>query len=199
MNFIHHVPLNRQALLLLMGASLLLLNACTTRHVQDSMAGSTAQRLVTHSIDDLIAQLPDSDFQAFAGQQLYLATHFIHRAEVKQYADERLAMELASRFDIRLVNDPEAADAILTIFYTSLGTDENRLGFFIPLGFVPGVAETTQINLITLEQFHGISEMYYFLGVSGNQSRSQVMQARVRTDALGLPFITIPISNVDRD
>ncbi len=50
------------------------------------------------------------------------------------------------------------------------------------------------ISLI-LEKYHGISEMDYFIGDSGIAKRSYTLQAVVRTDALGLPFITIPISD----
>ena len=38
---------------------LMLLSACSTREIQNSLTGSTAQRLVTHSIDDLMRLLPD--------------------------------------------------------------------------------------------------------------------------------------------
>jgi len=88
---------------------------------------------------------------------------------------------------------------VLSVFYTSLGTDAGHLGFSIPLGIVPGVGEAVRINLITLEQFHGVAEMYYFLGESGTEMRGRTLQARTRTDAVGLPIITIPISNIDRD
>ncbi|WP_197472749.1 hypothetical protein, partial [Oleiphilus sp. HI0123] len=82
--------------------------------------------------------------------------------------------------------------------YTSLGTDLDNFGIAIPFGYVPGVAENTQLNIITLEKFHGIAEMYYYIGETGSENRSQVLQAKVKTDALGLPFITIPLSNIDR-
>lgn len=61
---------------------------------------------------------------------------------------------------------------------------------------MPGIDEGTRINLITLEQFHGVAELYYFVGPSGSQRRGEILQARKRTDALGLPIITIPISTL---
>lgn len=54
------------------------------------------------------------------------------------------------------------------------------------------VAETT-INLVTLDQFHGVAEIYYDSGQHGHEQRSELRQGRVRTDALGLLIITIPI------
>jgi hypothetical protein len=175
----------------------LLLAGCGSRQVQDSMVGSTAQRLVTHAIDDLIVNLPASDFEPLRGQRLLIQSHFIQRDELRRYADQRLAMELQGRFGIELVGNALQADQILTVFYTSLGTDQGVLGFYLPLGFVPGLAEGTRINLITLEQFHGVAELYYFLGQRGVEQRGPMLQGRVRTDALGLPIITIPISTLD--
>lgn len=183
------------AILLIM--ALAILTGCSSRQVQDSMAGSTAQRLVTHAIDDMIESLPAADFEPLRGQSLFLQSHFIERDEVRRYADQRLAIELQRRFGIRLVANQVHADQVLNVFYTSLATDQGLLGFYLPLGFVPGVAEETRINLITLEQFHGIAELYYFLGASGSEERGPLIQARTRTDAVGLPIITIPISNLD--
>lgn len=178
-------------------AVVILLAGCSSRQLQDSLVGSTAQRLVTHSIDDLIGKLPESDFAPYTGQRVFLSSHFIEYDDIREYADRRLAVELARRFDIRVVTEPLAADAVLNVFYTSLGTDQGYHGFSLPLGFVPGLDETTRINLVTLEQFHGVAEMYYFLGETGTEHRGKLIQARTRTDALGLPIITIPISNID--
>lgn len=178
-------------------AILILLAGCSSRQLQDSLVGSTAQRLVTHSIDDLVGNLPESDFAPLSGQRVFLSSHFIEYDDIREYADRRLAVELARRFDIEVVTEPLTADAVLNVFYTSLGTDQGYHGFSLPLGFVPGLDETTRINLVTLEQFHGVAEMYYFIGETGTEQRGKLIQARTRTDALGLPIITIPISNID--
>lgn len=183
--------------LIVLLVSTLTLVGCGSRQVQDSLTGSTAQRLVTYSVDELMQQLPDRDFEAFSGRSLYLESHFLEKSELQRYADQRLAMELARRFDIRVVDQKLGADATLNVFYTSLGTDQDHKGFFLPLGVMPGIDESTRINLITIEQFHGIAEMYYFIGETGSERRGETIQARTRTDALGLPIITIPISTID--
>lgn len=162
------------------------------------MVGSTAQRLMTYAIDDLVAQLPAEDFEPLRGQRVHLSSHFVERSDLREYADERLAIELARRFDIDIVANPVVAEARINVFYTSLGTDNGLRGFYLPVGYLPGMNETTQVNLITLEQFHGVAEMYYFLGETGSELRGDMLQARMRSDALGLPIITIPISNIDR-
>lgn len=178
--------------------SLMMLTACGTRQVQDSLAGATAQQLMAHSIDDLAQSLPSEDFSPHAGKRVHLASHFVKHTGLQEYADRRLAVELARRFDMQVVEDPLVAELRLQVFYTALGTDHSSKGLVLPVGFVPGLDETTRINLITLEQFHGVAEMYYFLGPSGSEQRGDVIQARTRTDAIGLPIITIPISDIDR-
>lgn len=186
------------ALWLALALMAVMLSACGSRQLQDSLTGSTAQRLVTHSIDQLAAELPASDFAPWSGQRIHLTSHFIDYPEIRAYADRRLAVELERRFDIEVVAESLAADAVLNVFYTSLGTDQGLLGVYLPLGFVPGMDQATRVNLITLEQFHGVAEMYYFIGESGTEHRGEFLRARARSDALGLPVITIPISNIDR-
>ncbi len=177
----------------------LTLVGCSTRHLTDNLDGSTAQRLVTHSIDDLIGKLSQEHLGELKGQRIYLETNFVHASEVKDYADKRLALALRRRFGAQLVDFEAEADQVMTVFYNSLATDQSAFGFSIPLGFVPGAGADTKINILTLEKYHGISEMYYFIGPTGIENRSATLQAVVRTDALGLPFITIPISNLDRE
>jgi hypothetical protein len=128
-----------------------------------------------------------------------MQTHFLSDLEIQRYADRRLAVELARRFDIDVVYDPDAADGTLNVFYTSLATNRDTQGFFLPLGFVPGLEAETKINLLTLEQFQGVAEWYYFIGETGTEVRGKVMQARTRSDAIGLPIITIPLVTIDRD
>ncbi|MFO7764085.1 MAG: hypothetical protein R6V61_10165 [Wenzhouxiangellaceae bacterium] len=177
-------------------AIMIAMAGCSSRQVQDSLVGSTAQRLVTHSIDKVVGEIPEENFADFAGQRLYIESHFIERTRFRDYADQRLAVELSRRFDVEIVDTLEDADRVIRVFYTSLGTDQGKLGFFLPLGYIPGLAETTSINLVTLEQFHGVAEMYYYFGEHGYEQRSEMLQSRVRTDAIGLPIITIPISQL---
>ena len=174
------------------------LTGCSTRNLTSNLNGSTAQRLVTHSIDDLIGKLSQEELGELKGKRVYLKTHFVRASDVKDYADNRLALALQRRFGARLVESAAEADQVMTVFYSSLATDQSDFGFSIPLGFVPGADASTKINIITLEKYHGIAEMYYFVGPTGIENRSVTLQAIVRTDALGLPFITIPISNLDR-
>jgi len=88
------------------------------------------------------------------------------------------------------------SDAQLSVFYTSLATDQELAGFYLPIGVIPGFQEQTQVNLITLEKFHGIAELFYFIEADGVVQRGPTLLSRKQTDALGLPIITIPISRL---
>ncbi len=178
--------------------ALALLSGCAARELQDNLAGATAQRLVTYAIEDLVSQIPEADFAPYRGQAMRLDSHFIAEDKLRNYADQRLARELLQRFDIRIVDplDPEARFS-LSVFYTALGTDQGLLGFYLPLGAVPGMDDNTRINLISLEQFHGVAEMFYFIDGEDMTRQGPRLLGRTRTDALGLPIITIPISSLD--
>lgn len=184
-------------LLLILNFSLLI-TACSTRDIQHELNGSTAQRLIAHSIDDLISQLEDPNLNSLQGQKLFIQSYFLAEHPLKDYADQRLSIELKNRFGADLVSTQAESDQVMTVFYTSLATDFDNFGISIPFGYIPGMDESTTLNILTLEKFHGISEMYYYVGPTGTENRSKVVQAKVRTDALGLPFITIPLSNIDR-
>ncbi len=174
------------------------ITACSTRELRDSYSGSTSQKLLTHSIDDLVGKLSSEEFADYRGKSLFVETHFIDSPEIKQYADRRLTVELGNRFGINVVAEPDLADEALIVFYTSLATDIDNFGVTLPLGYIPGVDQSTELNVLSLEKFHGVSEMYYFIGEMGALTRGKTIRAVVKTDALGLPFITIPLSNVDR-
>lgn len=178
--------------------SMFLLSACSTRDVQSELNGSTSQRLISHSIDDLVTRLDDPYLEALKGQKVFINSYFINHSLFKKYADKRLALELKARFGADIVDSQEASDQVMTVFYTSLATDFDSFGISIPFGYIPGVDESTKLNILTLEMFHGVSEMYYYVGPTGTENRSKVIHAKVKTDALGLPFITIPLSSVDR-
>tara|TARA_R110001592_G_scaffold362313_1_gene675742 strand:- start:15629 stop:16237 length:609 start_codon:yes stop_codon:yes gene_type:complete len=174
------------------------ITACSTRDVQSELNGSSAQRLISHSIDDLVSKLDDTHLNDLKNQKVYINSYFIDNSHFKDYADQRLALELQARFGATIVATQAESNQVMTVFYTSLATDFDSFGISIPFGYVPGVDESTRLNILTLEKFHGVSEMYYYLGPTGTENRSKVIQAKVKTDALGLPFITIPLSTVDR-
>jgi hypothetical protein len=182
-------------LVFLVFASFLLVG-CASRQVQNSLTGSTAQRLVTHSIDQLMEALPSEDFEPWRDRRVWLDSNFIEDGSLKRYADQRLQLALKQRFGIEVSSSPDESDVRLSVFYTSLATDQELAGFYLPLGAIPGFQEQTRVNLITLEKFHGIAELFYFIEANGRIERGPTLLTRTRTDALALPIITIPISRL---
>ena len=83
--------------------TLFILSACSTRDVQSELNGSTSQRLISHSIDDLVSNLDDAHLSELKDQKVYLNSYFIDNNQFKDYADQRLSLELQSRFGARLV------------------------------------------------------------------------------------------------
>ena len=83
-------------------------------------------------------------------------------------------------------------------FFNAIGTDQDSLGISTPQIFMAG-AGVSQIDLIAVEMFHGVSEGYYYI-VDNQQAetlRGSLLKARVRTDRLNLPFISIPLNTLD--
>jgi len=175
------------------------LSGCSTRQVIPELDGSTAQRLVTHSIDRLMQQIPEGDFANYSQQKIYVEPHFIKYSPLYVYATERFKMELAHRFKCYPVNTRTEAKYVIDIFFTSLGTEHDIFGFSIPFLVIPGYSGASDINLLAIEMFHGISEMYYYLSDrEGNVLlRREKTKATVRTDKLALPIITLPINTMD--
>src|SRR5690625_2824533 len=135
----------------------LLLSACGSRQIQDSLTGATAQMLVSHSIDDLARHLPEADFLPHAGKSVFLTSHFLAESDLRDYAEQRLAVELQPLFSMQIADRADEAELTLKVFYSALGNDFGTKGLHNPLGFTPCFNETAQINLISLEQFLGVA------------------------------------------
>ncbi len=177
----------------------LLLIGCSTRQVTPELNGSTAQRLVTHSIDRLMQQIPEEDFAPYRQKKIYVEPHFIVAAPLYNYATERFKMELAQRFACFVAPTRDEAEFVVELFFTSLGTDHDTFGLTIPIITFPEYSGATKINLLALEMFHGISEMYYYLSDrKGNVVfLREKVKATVRSDMLSLPVLTIPVNSLD--
>lgn len=175
------------------------LSGCSTRQVVSELDGSTAQRLVTHSIDRLMQKIPAEDFPLCRDKKVYVEPHFIKSSPLLDYATERFKMELGQSFGCHIVESKQFADYNVSLFFTSLGTEFDIFGFSIPFLVIPGVSGAADINILAVEMFHGISEMYYYVSDAEGQvlTRREKSKAAVRTDKFALPFITIPINTMD--
>lgn len=63
---------------------------------------------------------------------------------------------------------------------------------------LPGAGGLTSIDIISLEMFHGVSELYYYFIDPENHIifKGKPVKAIVRNDTLKLPVISIPINTV---
>lgn len=183
------------ALLLL---SVIPIVSCASREVTDKYSGATAQRLTAHSIHDMIKSLPETDFALLREKPVFLACYFLNDSQLLAYARKRMELELLDKYQCRLVQDPSIAALKLHVFFTSLGTDADLFGLQTPALAIPGIG-LSSIDLVTLEMFHGITELYYYIIDDQDRiiAKSEPLKTTVRNDSLGLPIITIPINTVD--
>lgn len=184
---------------------LVLLAGCSTRGLNDRYASVTEQRLVTQSLDKLIRALPQEDFNPLRWQTVYLRAYFIEnstsdepKASLLEFAQQRLRMELIEKFSCSVIEDSSVAAYQVHFFFNAIGTDQDRLGITTPQLFLPGVG-VSQIDFFAVEMFHGVSEGYFYI-VDQQQARTvrgTLQKARVRTDRLNLPFISIPLNTLN--
>ncbi len=191
--------MKRKSLTLILALSLMA-TGCSTRQVVDQMSGSTAQRLVTLSIDKLISELPTQPLDQLQGSKVFLQSHFIKRDPLLDYATSRLRVEIEKRHRVTWAQQVEDADKIIDVFFTSLGTDQDSLGFSLPIPTVTNQGnEIARVDILAYNMYHGISELYFYIRDTGKNTlvASQRQKAQIRTDKLSLPVITIPVSTLD--
>lgn len=176
---------------------LFLTSSCSTRGVHDKYFGATEQRLVTHSLDQLVSMLPEKDFMPFKEQKIYVECHFLEDNIPLAYALKRIEMEFIQKYACSMADSPESADVIYDFFFTALGTDQDSIGFSTPEIIIPSVGAVT-MDLIALDMYHGVSELYYYITQpdAGKVSRGERIRSIIRTDKLALPIISIPISTL---
>lgn len=177
---------------------LVFLWACSTRQISDRYSGATEQRLASHSLNDLMEKLPKEDFSAIEGKTVFIECHFLNKIEPVDYARQRFILELIDTYNCRRTEVESNADIKLQVFFTAIGTDLDKFGFSVPELIVPGAGVLSSIDVIALEMFHGVSEMYYYFLDRQNNiiARGEPIKAIVRNDTLKLPIISIPINTV---
>ena len=47
------------------------MTGCSTRELNGKLSGSTAQRLISYSVDDLVGKLPADQFSGMAGKRVF--------------------------------------------------------------------------------------------------------------------------------
>jgi hypothetical protein len=174
---------------------LILLAGCSTNQTDDKYEGSTEQRLVTHSINNLMKKLPEYPISQIRGKRVYLQTHFIKYGALIDYATSRLQTELSLRYHPIWETDSKNADYSLDVYFTSLGTDQDSLGISLPLPVQGQGTSPAKIPILNYEMFHGISEMYLYLTDLSDYKVSEmpILKSVVRDDKIATPIITLPV------
>ena len=183
------------AILILSG---LVLAGCATREPVGTLEGSTAQRLVTFSLDKFIKELiEDPEISALGGEPVHLGVYFLKDHPLLDYATRLLTARLQIAHDIKIVDADESAEFELDIFFNSLGTDQDTFGLSIPtLGFATTPDAT--IDILALDMFHGITEGYAIIKAdTGSIVQTERVLARIRRDNVSTPIISFPINQLD--
>lgn len=171
---------------------------CTTRQVSGTLEGSTAQRIVTFSIDKFIAGLAEQPvIAALEGKTTHLNVHFLKDHQLLDYATRLLNAELEIIHGIKIVDAEEPADNDVDVFFNSIGTDSDDFGLTIP---TLGLATTSdgKIDILALDMYHGITEGYAIVK-AGDQplQKTERIIARIRRDNVSTPVISFPLNQVD--
>lgn len=176
----------------------ILIAGCSTRQSHSAYSGSTAQRLVTHSIHKFARQLSDETFDTLRHQRVLLQSHAVRDNRTLHYAHDYITRELERRFNINFVyEDP---DYIIDIFFMSLGTDQDTFGLAIPIVDIFDASQRVTIDLMAVDMYHGITEgKIYVTEVSSGtvEARGRVM-ARVRADIVSTPVFDFPVNTMPK-
>lgn len=179
--------------------ALLLMVSCTTRQIREDYAGATEQRLTSHSINEIMDKLQNENLSILTDAPVFLECCFLKEIEPLAYARKRLTMDLVQKYHCRLVDDPAQAEFRLTVFFTAIGTDFDKLGITLPDLVVPVIGGVLSFDVIAYEMYHGVTEFYYYIQDSEDNviAKSAMLKQAVRNDSLLLPFITIPITRMN--
>lgn len=171
---------------------------CTTRQVSDTLEGSTAQRLVTLSLDRFIKELiQQPEIKALSDTPIQLRVHFLKDHQLINYATQLIALELQLTHNVSIASTDDTVDVEVDVFFNSIGTDSDDFGLTIPtLGVVTSGDGT--IDILALDMFHGITEGYAVVqGNDGSIQKTNRVLARIRRDQVSTPIINFPLNQVD--
>ena len=171
---------------------------CSTRQVVDPLEGSTAQRLVTYSLDQFVDELlAQPEIAEMAGEVVRLDVHFLLGHPLGRYSERLIDTQLQLTHGIRVAAPDESATTQLDVFFNSMGTDNDAFGLTLPtLGLTPGAST---INVLALDMYHGITEGYAVVRSEQGRSirKTKRVLARIRRDNVSTPIIDFPINQLE--
>ena len=175
-----------------------LVAGCSTREVVDPLSGSTAQRLVTYSLDRFTEELlAKPEIAERRGETVRLDIHFLREHPMLGYARRLIVTQMQLTHDITVAAPGEAPGFELDVFFNSIGTDNDEFGLTVPpLGFS---TSTDPINILALDMYHGITEGYAVVTgpEGGDMRKTERVLARVRRDNVSTPIINFPVNQLE--
>ncbi|MFT5046267.1 MAG: hypothetical protein ACI8UP_003246 [Porticoccaceae bacterium] len=133
------------------------LASCSTRQVSLTLEGSTAQRLVTYSLDQFIEGLAEQpEISVIKGKTVRLGVYFLDDHPLMDYATRLIAARLNLVHGIKMAALEDTSEFEVDVFFNSVGTDSDDFGLSVPtFGLVP---TSDSINILALDMYHGITE-----------------------------------------
>lgn len=171
---------------------------CSTRQLSETVPGSTAQRLVTYSLEKFVRELmKQTEMQPLANKTVALTVHFLKDHELLDYATQLIRYHLDSRYQVQFASK-ESAHFEVDIFFNSIGTDHDSYGLSLP-GFGLAATPDSRISILSIDMFHGITEGFALLKntQSDTTDRTRRLLARVRADNVATPILEFPINQLD--
>ncbi|WP_197905437.1 hypothetical protein [Thiosulfatimonas sediminis] len=147
----------------------------------------------------MMQTITPQDMSVLSDQKVFIKSHFVIDNQIVKYAHQRLQIELAERFQVRLMNSADQADYRLDMFYTSLGTDRDSTGISVPIVNLSDPEQSAIVNILAVDMYHGIAEGNFYLTDlrNGKVLQKGKIHSRVRSDKFSTPFFSFPISNID--
>ena len=171
----------------------LFLYSCSARQVVTIYEGSTAQRLVTYSIDRSVENFPAKALKLMRGQAVYVDFNYLQGMTGHDYLHHRLTAELHNK-GIAVVDDESKATMVMDVFCTSLGTDNSYSGLNTPA--IPTIFGTLPtIKLFGVDLYRGITEFYFFLyNKTGTiRMKSKIVKGETKSDEFNLFFFKLHV------
>lgn len=173
----------------------LFLYSCSARQVVSVYEGSTAQRLITYSINRSVEDFPVRALRLMRGEKVYIELNYLEGMTGHTYLRHRIVAELNNK-GIDVVEDKSKATMIMDVFCTSLGTDNSYSGVNTPA--IPTIFGTLPtIKLFGVDLYRGITQFYFFLyNKSGTvKMKSKIVKGEAKSDEYNLFFFTLHVSS----
>lgn len=174
------------------------LSSCSTRQVSGTLEGSTAQRLVTYSLDQFIGELAKQpEISMIEGKTVHLGVYFLEDHPLMEYATRLITARLNLVHGIKTVVPENTAEFEVDVFFNSIGTDSDDFGLSVPtFGLVP---TSESINILALDMYHGITEGYAIVESvdEGTIRQTDRVLARIRRDNVSTPIIDFPLNQLE--